>query len=78
MKRRSFLAMLGFAPVAGVAAVQAVAAEPYRAELLLNATGADSQLAVDLEALAADTNAFLNWTGGYPYLFDASGVCLNP
>ncbi|WP_129415249.1 hypothetical protein [Mesorhizobium sp. Pch-S] len=90
MKRRSFLAMLGFAPIAGAATVQAVAAKPSPSELLIDATGANSQLAIDLEALNADASRFLEWTsegmrltvaridGVRPYLFDADGRCLNP
>lgn len=87
MKRRSFLAMLGFAPVAGVATINATTANSPSLNKIVEATGPESPLAVrygELSLAYADigtvraSGVFRTAMMREPYLFDANGVCLNP
>lgn len=82
MKRRSFLAMLGLAPIAGVAAAKAA---PDTTDAIVKATAPDSALAMRTANLETVTVSFVAGqfamsTAGdmRPYLFDADGRCTNP
>ncbi len=83
MKRRSFLAMIGLAPVIGATA--AVSTEPQSTKAIVDATSPDSALAMRTASLGTtrvgvvgEQFAFGADDDARPYLFDAEGRCLNP
>lgn len=63
MKRRSFLAMLGLAPVVSVPAVSASAQTPndYLRETVSMYEAAKADWAVDVDALASDIEDHQKW-----------------
>ncbi len=79
MKRRSFLAMLGLAPIAGVAAAKAT---PDTTDAIVKATAPDSALALRCANVGSTSvgliaeNFAIARTMSQPWTFDPQTRCL--